>query len=156
MKSFANWMIVTFMIMFWIFRVVIVYMVDFGKSFPVQPINITAEKVLLFVTLICIALVIRRKHIGGIIYLLSYYGYFGADLFNTLAPVFKGQAMNVNIGLTAFMSIIGVVLATVVMMDLLSDKTKKKEDKQTEWFYANKDLDRKTDDRDDKNNYRIL
>lgn len=156
MKSFANWMIVTFMIMFWLFRVVVTYMVAFGKSFPITPINQTTEIVLLFVTLICIALVIKRKHIGGIIYLVSYYAYFGADLFKALGPVFKGQAMNINIGLTAFISAIAVVLATVVMMDLLADKTKKKEDKQTEWFYANKDLDRQTDDRDDKNNYRIL
>lgn len=156
MKSFANWMIVTFMIMFWLLRVVVTYMVAFGKSFPVTPINQEAEIVLLFVTLICIALVIKRKHIGGIIYLISYYAYFGADLVKTLGPVFKGESINVNIGLTAFMSAIGVVLATVVMMDLLADKTKKKEDKQTEWFYANKDLDRQKDDRDDQNNYRIL
>jgi len=156
MKSFANWMIVTFMIMFWMLRVVVTYMVAFGKDFPITPINQTTEIVLLFVTLICIALVIKRKHIGGIIYLLSYYGYFGADLWKNLGPVFKGGAMNVNIGLTAFISAIGVVLATIVMMDLLADKTKKKEDKQTEWFYANKDLDRQKDERDDQNNYRIL
>lgn len=156
MRSFSNWMIAIFMIMFWLFRVVVVYMVDFGKSFPVQPINITTEKILLFVTLVCIALVIRRKHIGGIIYLISYYSYFGADLFKTLGPIFKGESMNINIGLTAFMSAIGVILATVTMMDLLADKTKRKEDKDTEWFYANKDLDRQKDDREDTNNYRIL
>ena len=41
------------------------------------------------------------------------------------------------------------------MIDLLADHLKKPDDKKTEWFYNNKDLDRKVDEREDKNHYRL-
>lgn len=156
MKSFANWMTVVFMVMFWGLRVIIAYMAGAEKSFILQPIDLTVEIVILFITLVCIALVIKRKKIGGIIYLISYIGYFGTDLFKVLTPVLKGEPFNASMGLNAFVSILGVILSIVVMMDLLADNVKKKEDKDTDWFYANKEFDRNLDDRDDKNNYRIL
>ena len=51
MRSFANWMIVTFMAMFWGFRVFITYMATSGSDFLVKPIDTTVEIVLLFITL---------------------------------------------------------------------------------------------------------
>ena len=148
MKSFASWMIVMFMGMFWIFRVVVAYMAGSDRAFIVAPMNLTTEIIVLFVTLICIVLVIKRKIYGGILYLISYLGYF--------MPVVKGEGFSMSIGFSAFISVMAVILAIIVMMDLLADKTKKPVDKQTEWFYANKDFDRNMDDRADKNNYRTL
>ena len=54
-----------------------------------------------------------------------------------------------------FVSALAIILSLVVMIDLLSDHLKKPDDKKTEWFYDNKDLDRKVDERDDKNHYRL-
>ena len=88
MKSFANWMIVMFMGLFWIFRVVVAYMAGNEKSFFVTPIDLTTEIVLLFVTLICIVLVIKRVLFGGILYLISYGGYFGVSVFNAKRRIF--------------------------------------------------------------------
>ena len=55
-----------------------------------------------------------------------------------------------------FFSVIGVVLALVVMIDFLADHVKQPEQKNTDWFYENKEYDRKLDSRADKNNYRTM
>ena len=90
MKTFGNWMIVMFMIMYWAFRVLVAYEAAIYADFVVAPINLTVEIILLFVTLICIVLVFKRKIIGGIIYFLSYLAYFGMDLFNSVLPMLQG------------------------------------------------------------------
>ena len=59
---------------------------------------------------------------------------------------------------SAFFSLIGVILAVAVLIELLLDKNRKVHpvDKKTDWFYKNEQFDRKMDDRADKNNYRTL
>lgn len=156
MKTAANYMVVMFMVMFWLFRVVVAYMAGVGKSFMVSPINQVVEIVILFISLICIALVIKRKLLGGFIYLVANFGYYGVYLYNSVMPIIQGNQVTVTNGLNAFISLAAVILSIVVVMDLLSDKTKKPADKSTEWFYANKDLDRNLDDRADKNQYKTL
>ena len=71
-------------------------------------------------------------------------------------PLIRGNQLSVANGLNTFISLIAVLLSVIVLMNLLTDKTKKPVDKQTEWFYANKDLDRKLDERADKNQYKTL
>lgn len=156
MKTFANWMTVIFMTMYWIFRIFITYMQATGRDFPVVPINTTTEIALLFITFICIAMMFKRVRTGAVIYLVSYLLYFGVDLYYQIIPLIKGETFSIEIGSNMFASIIAVILALAVMIDALSENIKAPEDSKTEWFYANKDLDRKTDDRDDKNNYRIM
>lgn len=156
MKTFANYLTVVFMGMFWIFRVIVAYMAGNEISFAVAPLNLTVEIILLFISLICIVFVIKRELIGGVIYLVANFGYYGVYLYNSVLPIIKGNQVTVANGLNSFISLVAVILSIVVVMDLLSDKTKKRADKQTEWFYDNKDLDRKLDDRADKNQYRTM
>lgn len=156
MRTVANYMVVVLMIMFWLFRVVVAYMAGIGKSFMVAPINETVEIILLFISLICIALVIKRKLFGGIVYLISNIAYYGVYLYNSVMPLIKGEQFTLTNGLNAFISLMAVILSIIVVMDLLADKTKRPLDKKTEWFYANKDLDRNMDDRADKNQYKTL
>ena len=155
MRTFANWMIAMFMIMYWGFRVVVAYQAANYADFFVKPINLTVEIILLFVTVVCIVLVFKRKLIGGIIYFLSYLAYFGTDLIQTVIPVFSGEAVELE-AMSAFTSFLGIVLAFAVLLDLAVDKRKKTKDKKTDWFYTNKDYDRDYDDRADRNNYRTL
>ena len=56
----------------------------------------------------------------------------------------------------ALTSFVGVVLPIVVLFNLLVDKSKMANpvDKKTDWFYKNKEFDRKLDSRLDKNQYR--
>lgn len=155
MRTFANWMIAMFMIMYWGFRVVVAYQAANYADFFVKPINLTIEIILLFVTVVCIVLVFKRKLIGGIIYFLSYLAYFGTDLIQTVIPVFSGEAVELE-AMSAFTSFLGIVLAFAVLLDLAVDKGRKPKDKKTDWFYTNKDYDRDYDDRADRNNYRTL
>ena len=66
--------------------------------------------------------------------------------------------MDIGVYTNLFMSVIGMILAIAVMIDLLADKNRKNnpKDKKTDWFYKNEQYDRKLDDRADKNNYRTL
>ena len=155
MRTFANWMIAMFMIMYWGFRVVVAYQAANYADFFVKPINLTVEIILLFVTVVCIVLVFKRKLIGGIIYFLSYLAYFGTDLIQTVIPVFSGEAVELE-AMSAFTSFLGIVLAFAVLLDLAVDKGRNPKDKKTDWFYTNKDYDRDYDDRADRNNYRTL
>ena len=68
----------------------------------------------------------------------------------------SGESFNISMGFNTFISALAIILAIVVLIDLLADKTKKPANKDTEWFYANKDFDRQIDDRADKNNYKTL
>ena len=65
-----------------------------------------------------------------------------------------------NLGAYAnlFVSVIGMILAIAVMMDLVMDKSRKAnpKDKKTDWFYTNSQYDREIDERADKNQYRTL
>lgn len=156
MRTFANWMIAMFMIMYWGFRIVVAYMAANYSEFFVQPINLTIEIILLFVTVICIVLVFKRNIIGGIIYFISYFGYFGLDLFKAIMPVFTGDVVEISNYMTAFTSLIAIILSFAVLIDLAVDKGRKPKDKKTDWFYTNQDYDRQLDERADKNNYKTL
>ena len=156
MRTFANWMIAMFMIKYWGFRVVVAYQASVYAEFFVQPINLTVEIILLFVTVVCIVLVFKRKLIGGIIYFLSYLAYYGTDLINQVIPIFTSGQAEISSPMGAFTSFLGIILAFAVLLALAVDKGREPEDKKTDWFYTNKKYGRQLDDRADKNNYRTL
>lgn len=60
--------------------------------------------------------------------------------------------------MTVFFEFIGLIIPLAALFDVLLDRNRKEHpvDKKTDWFYKNKDFDRKLDDRADKNNYRTL
>ncbi len=157
MKKFSTWMLVMFMVMFWVFRVIVAVMPEFGTTLGgIAPLNQNLEIILSFVVLVCIVLIVRRKLIGALIYLLAYGMYFGVDVINNIQTVLNGASMET--ALNVFISIIGIILPIAVLADLLLDKGRKAnpKDKKTDWFYNNEQFDRKLDERSDKNNYRTL
>lgn len=123
----------------------------------ITPINSNYEIILLFVTLLCMILVVKRKLAGALIYLLGYGSYFGVDLFNKLPSLMQG-GVNLANSLAVMISLIGIILPIAVLLDMLADKARKIHpvDKKTDWFYKNEQFDRKLDDRADKNNYRTM
>lgn len=150
-------MLVMFMVMFWVFRVIVAVMPEFGTTLGgIAPLNQNLEIILSFVVLVCIVLIVRRKLIGALIYLLAYGMYFGVDVINNIQTVLNGASMET--ALNVFISIIGIILPIAVLADLLLDKGRKAnpKDKKTDWFYNNEQFDRKLDERSDKNNYRTL
>ena len=163
MKKLSTYLLVIFMIMYWGFRVIITLMAQLGKDvLGVVPINMTFEMVLLFVFLLCAILVVKRKIVGALIYLLSYGMYFGVDLYNNiqtiLMPQESGILPEISIYTNTIISLIGIIIPIAVLIDLLADKNRKNnpKDSKTDWFYKNEQYDRKLDERADKNNYRTL
>ena len=62
MKNFSTWILVMFMVMFWILRIIVAVAAQFKWDFGgIVPINQQMEIALLFVVLVCIILVIKRK-----------------------------------------------------------------------------------------------
>lgn len=161
MRNLSTYLLVIFMVMFWVFRIMVTFTYELGSDFAgIIPLNKQLEILLLFVVLLCLILIIKRKMIGALIYLLSYGLYFGADLTTKLTSIFEDMTQEITMGtsLSMLVSLIGVALPLAVLIDLLLDKQRKAnpKDKKTDWFYKNKDFDRKLDDRADKNNYRTM
>ncbi len=156
MKNFSTWMIVVFMFMFWVFRVIVAVMSSMNREFVIQSSNITVEIILLFVVLICACLIIKRKIIGAILYLISYGYYFGSEAFSNLYSIMNGT-VSVNNTIGALVSIIGIILPIAVLLDMLADKARiaNPKDKKTDWFYKNENFDREFDERADRNNYKF-
>ena len=84
----------------------------------------------------------------------------GVDLYNNITAMLEvGEEVSMmSIYMNSFASVLGMILAVAVLLDLLIDKGRKAnpKDKKTDWFYTNEQFDRKMDDRADKNNYRTL
>ncbi|MEI3356427.1 MAG: hypothetical protein V8R81_05180 [Clostridia bacterium] len=161
MKNFSTWLLVLFMIMFWILRVVVALGAELKWDLNgLEPLNMQMEIGLLFLTLVCIILVIKRKLVGGLIYLLSYGMYYGVFVFNNLENLQNAVegGVDINLYMQLFVSLVGIIIPVAVMLDLFADKNRKvhPKDKKTDWFYDNEQFDRKMDERADKNNYRTL
>lgn len=161
MKNFSTWILVMFMGMFWMFRIIVALTYELGIDFAgIQPINQTLEIILLFVVLLCMILIIKRKIIGSLIYLIAYGMYFGNGLMTGIMFMIESDTSFFDIGmyLNTFISLIGVAIPVAILFDLLLDKNRKAnpKDKKTDWFYKNEKFDRDLDERADKNNYRTL
>ena len=159
MRNFSTWLLVMFMGLFWLSRIGVALMTQAGKDFGgMVAFNETIEIILLFVVILCMILIVKRKLVGGLIYLLSYGIYFGSELVNKVVSMIQGNTLSGGDYLTVFVSLIGVIIPVAVMIDLLADKNRKAhpKDKKTDWFYANEQFDRQLDERADKNNYRTM
>ena len=136
-------------ILFWLFRVVVVLCATMEWEFAIQPINTNLEIALLFVSIPCFALILKRYLGGAFVYFIAFTAYFGNDLYNCLT----NGVGNVQ---TIMIDALGVILPLISLIDIgiNKDRMGKGEDKKTVWFYGNEEFDRKMDDRADRNNYR--
>lgn len=158
MKNLSSWLITIFVMMYWLFRVVVAITGSMGIDFVVSPINTNIEIALLFIVLICIPFIFKRKLLGAIVYLGAYGWYFGRGLIENILKIINNETLSMQTYTEIFFALIGVVLPILVLFDILLDKTRMKNptDKKTDWFYKNEQYDRKLDERADKNNYRTL
>ena len=159
MKKFSTYLLVVFMMLFWILRIIITLASQLGKSFMgVVPMNETFEIAILFLTLLCVVLIVKRKMIGSLLYLTIHAIYFGGDVTNKLNILARNETLTLAQSTEFMFSMIGIILPLAVLLDLLLDKNRKMnpKDEKTDWFYRNEQFDRKLDDRADKNNYRTL
>ena len=159
MKKLSTYLLVMFMIIFWIVRIIVTLMAQMGKDFMgMVPMNETFEIVILFATLLCLVLVAKRKLVGSLLYLTLHAIYFGGDITKKLNILANNNTLTLGENMQFIFSMLGIILAVAVLLDLLLDKNRKNnpKDKKTDWFYKNEEFDRKLDDRADKNNYRTM
>lgn len=158
MKSLSSWLLVMFMAMFWIFRIVVAFQAQYEQDFGgFIAFNMTIEVILLFVTILCMALVLRRNIIGGIIYLGSYGYYFGGYILtNAIPTLINGETLSMGVLQNSMVAAVGLLIALFVFFDLLIARVRRRDpkDKKTDWYFQNEKYDRKYDERADKNQYR--
>ena len=159
MKNLSSWLIAFFIIMFWGFRVVVAITGQMGSEFVVKPYDNTAEIILLFVVLVLVPFIFKRKLIGALALLGVYGWYFGGfGLLPNIMGLINGEALGTTVYMDMFFALIAITLGVVAVFDILFDKARMKNpvDKKTDWFYKNEQYDRKLDERADKNNYKTL
>ncbi len=159
MRNFSTWLLACFMVMYWVFRIIVALMAQLHQEFFITPLNETMEIVLLFVVLVCLVLVVKRKIVGALIYLLGYGMYFGSEVATKLTTIIEDtSSLGLNEYTALIISLIGIIIPVAVLLDLLADKNRKAhpKDKKTDWFYKNEQYDRQLDERADKNNYRTM
>ncbi len=159
MKKFSTYLLVMFMIIFWIVRIIITISSELGKDFMgMKPMNEIFEIIILFATLLCIVLVVKRKLVGSLLYLTLHAIYFGGDITAKLGLISRNEPLTLADTTNMMFSMLGIIIALAVLIDLLLDKNRKAnpKDKKTDWFYKNEQFDRELDDRADKNNYRTM
>lgn len=157
MKNLSSWLIAMFAFMFWGFRVITTVLYSMGTEFVAEPMDMTMEVILLFITFICICFIIRRKLLPTIIYLIAHALYYGVYLYQNVMPVIDGTA-TINSYMSLLIALIGIAIPLFAFFDVLLDKNRKAHpvNKQTDWFYKNEQYDRKVDDRADRNQYRTM
>ena len=143
--------------LFWIFRVVVALTMSLDVNIGFTVPNLTEEIVMLFVTLLCLVLIVRRKLLGAILYAISYGWYFGKDILNVVIQIQNGETLNASQMLNVFVAFIAVILAISTVVDIGINKNRKgsTKDKKTDWFYKNEQFDREFDERADRNNYKF-
>ena len=157
MKTLSSYLITIFAIMFWFFRLIVAFCATLKIDIGVEPINLTYEIVLLFISLFAIILVIKRNIIGALIYFSVYLFYFGSNFYTLLINLIEGILATEQY-LNLFSSGLAVLLGISTLIDVVFNKerTNNKKSKKTDWYYKDDSYDRKLDERADKNNYRTM
>ena len=157
MKNFSSWLIAMFAFMFWAFRLIGTTLYSIGNEFMFVPTNTAMEVALLFITFICICFMIKRKLLAAVIYIIAHFIYYGPVFAQHFMQLIQ-NTLPIELYMSTLFELFALGLALAALFDVLLDKNRKAHptDKKTDWFYKNKDYDRKLDDRADKNNYRTL
>lgn len=149
--------LLTFMgVIFWFFRAITTLLFQLDVDFFATPINTNAEIAVLFLTLPCIILVVKRNIVGAAAYLGLYATYFGTALYESVMNV-GTVGLNVVNGADLLFTVIGIVIPLLTFFDILFNKNRAlgKGAKREDWFYDNKDYDREFDERADRNQYKF-
>lgn len=154
MKKLSSWLLTIFILMFWAFRVMVAFLYNMAIDFPIKPLDFNVEMILLFVTFFAILLILKRKLLGGIIYVIANVYYFGTYAYNFASA---STAINMDNSVNLLVAGIALILSIAILIDLAlnQDRHEGKDNKDTYWFYKDKKYDRKLDDRADKNQYRL-
>ncbi len=162
MANFSTWLLAIFMVMFWLFRAIVALSTQFSMDFlGLVAYDFNWEVIIAFVTLICILLVVKRKLIGSLLYLMLYGVYFGEHFITNIVILAQGQGtMTIDFAMNLFIDVVAILLAVFVLLDMLVDKGRKANpiDRKTDWYFKNEKYDEELkarDQREDQNEYKF-
>ncbi len=157
MTSVISYFLTFIGVIFWGFRGVVAAMETLEKPFVCTTLNLNVEIAILFLTLPCLLLVIRRSLIGASVYMGIYVTYFGTALYNLLRGLNGDQGLSIDSSIDLLCSVLGIIIPMLTFVDIMFNKHRKNLglEKKTEWYYKNEKFDRVLDERADKNQYKI-
>lgn len=162
MASFSTWLLTLFMVMFWLFRAIVALCTQFSIDLlGIVAYDFNIEVIIAFATLLCIILVVKRKLIGSLLYLMLYGVYFGEHFITNIMILIQGPTtIDITFTINILMDFIAILLAIFVLIDILIDKGRKANpiDKKTDWYFKNEKYDEELkarDQREDKNEYKF-
>lgn len=153
----ASYLLTMLGIMFWIFRAFVAALETIEKEFICTTLNLQLEIIILFATLPCMLLVIKRNLVGATLYLGIYGAYFGTALYNSFMGINGTEGLTISNSMSLLSSILGIIIPLFTFLDILLNKHRRNIglDKKTEWYYNNDKFDREYDERADRNQYKI-
>lgn len=160
MSNFSTILLTIFMVMFWLFRAIVALCSQFSIDLlGIVAYDFNMEVLIAFATLVCILLVVKRKLIGSLLYLVLYGVYFGEHLFTNLMLISQG-GLTMDMSLNLICDLVAILLALFVLFDMLVDKGRKVslKDGKTDWYFKNEKYDeelKSRDQREDKNEYKF-
>lgn len=156
MTTLFSYLLTFLGIIYWFFRGIVTVMYQLDKDFFAVPLNDTVEIIVLFATLPCLLLVIKRNLIGAAAYFGIYGAYFGTALYETYMSATETGYTVMNTA-DIICLVIGVIIPLLTFLDILFNKHRGNFglDKKTKWFYNNEKFDRKFDERADRNQYKL-
>ena len=156
MTSLFSYLLTFFGIAFWAFRVVVTLLYQLDVDFFAQPLNLTYEITVLFASLPCIVLVVKRNIVGAAAYMGLYVTYFGTAVYEAFLGAQAGGFNLVNSS-DMMCTILGVVISVLTFLDVLFNKNRAlgKYKGAGDWFYKNEAFDREFDESADRNQYKI-
>ena len=162
MASFSTILIVMFMVMFWLFRAIVALCTQFSIDLlGIVAYNFNWEVIIAFATLPCILLILKRKLIGSLAYLMLYGVYFGEHFLTNILILAQGQAaFSTDFVMNLFVDFVALLLAIFALFDVLIDKSRKAnpKDGKTDWYFKNEKYDEELkarDQREDQNEYKF-
>lgn len=162
MSNFSTWLLAIFMVMFWLFRAIVALCSQFSIDLlGIVAYDLNWEIIIAFLTIPCMILVIKRKLIGSLLYLLMYGMYFGEHFFMNIVPLLQKETqLTIDLSMNLFSDFLAIILAIFVVLDMLVDKGRKANpiDKKTDWYFKNKKYEEELkarDKREDSNEYKF-
>lgn len=160
MKNVSSWLLVFFIGIFWMFRIAVTLSSQSGGDFGGFIVfDNTLEIALLFFTLLCLILILKRVIWGGVLYLVANCLYFGGYIVQNLFPALTSESgVDMIVLQNSMVGILGIAIAVCAIIDIAVQKihTKHFSDNKTDWYFNNDKYDREMDERADKNQYRTL
>ena len=157
MRTMANYLIIMFSVILFIFRLIVAFTTALGIDFIVESINIEYEIIYIMIMLLSIILISKNKLTGAIIFVISSIIYYGPSLLSQITFV-TSNVISIDTAIQLVISLVGVIIPIFAFFIIAFAKEQEKRpvDKKTDFFYKTDAYDRKHDDRADKNNYRTM